>query len=101
MRPLLARPRLAGRGLAGSGAVLVAAGRRRPRAHGSAARRALPRPSGRRPAMVLVVRGLLVRCVPGPVGPARLPGRASLAGAPALARLTGAPGRALAAAVGA
>src|ERR1700691_1683580 len=102
MLPLLARPGLAGRGLTGGGAVLVAAGRHRPGArwpgthrpgaHWPAARRALARPSRRRPAMVLVVRGLLVRCVRGPVGSARLPGRASLAGPAARGRLAGAPG---------
>src|SRR5580692_3375654 len=106
MLPLLARPGLAARGLTGGSAVLVAAGRHRPGArwpahrpgaHRPAARRAMARPSRRRPAMVLVVRGLLVRCVPGPVGSARLPGRASLGGPAALARLAGSPGRPLAA----
>ena len=101
MLPLRACPRLAGRGLTGGGAVLVAAGRHRPGAHWSAARRGLARPSRRRPAMVLVVRGLLVRCVPGPVGSARLSGWASLAGPAALARLARPPGRPLAGAVGA
>jgi hypothetical protein len=106
LRPVLARPWLAGAELAGGAAVLVVGGWHRSCARWACtrrpgARRTLARPSRRRPTVVLRLRGLAVRCVPRPVGMARLPGPASLAGPACLARLAGAPGLPLTAAVGA